>query len=92
MRGAHTVLNEVRAADTILEIKRRIRSLNPKLFMRRQRLVYMSGPNGMEPLADDATLGCAGVTQDGSAVLDLLLVDETPAETRELGHAVCGVS
>jgi hypothetical protein len=43
--------------------------------VRRQRLMYRPGPHGMEPLADDDTLGGAGVAQDGTAELDVLLTE-----------------
>ena len=42
----------------------------------------------MEPLADDETLGGAGVAQNGSAELDVLLADLTAAEAAELGSKV----
>jgi hypothetical protein len=91
MQGVRTVLTGVRATDTVLAVKLRLRALNPMLFVRRQRLAYMNGPSGIQPLADDATLGGASVAQDGSVLLDLLLVDETAADTKRLGDEVCCV-
>jgi hypothetical protein len=57
--------------------------------VRRQRLVYSAGPRGMDALADDETLGGAGVARDGSAELDVLVADLTAAEAAELGSQVC---
>ena len=68
-------------AHTVLSVKQRVFAANRTLFVRRQRLLYSAGPRGMEPLADDETLGGAGVAQDGSAELDVLLA----AEAAELG-------
>ncbi len=56
--------------------------------MHRQQLVYSAGPSGMEPLADDETLGGAGVVQDGTAELDVLLAELTAAELAELAPKV----
>jgi hypothetical protein len=42
----------------------------------------------MDALADDETLGGAGVAQDGSAELDVLLADLTEADVAELGEKV----
>jgi hypothetical protein len=39
----------------------------------------------MDPLADEAMLGGASVAQDGSAELDVLIIDLTAAEVSELG-------
>ena len=61
---------------------------NRKLPVRRQRLVYRPGPHAIDPLADDETLGGAGVARDGSAELDVLLADLTAAEADELGRRV----
>ncbi len=85
MAGAAIVIDDASAADTILNVKERIFSLNRKMHVRRQRLVYSAGPHGMEPLADDETLGGAGVAQDGSAELDVLLADLPATEVAELG-------
>ena len=85
MTGAAIAIDDVSAADTILCIKERVFAANRKLFVRRQRLVYSAGPHGMDALADDETLGGAGVAQDGTAQLDVLLADLTAAEKAELG-------
>ena len=84
MTGAAITVDDASAADTILSVKRRVFAANRKLFVRRQRLVYRPGPHGMEPLADDETLGGAGVAQDGSAELDVLLAELTEADAVEL--------
>jgi hypothetical protein len=89
MSGAAIVIDDMSAADTILSIKERIFAANCKMPVRRQRLVYRSGPRGMEPLADDETLGGAGVAHDGTAELDVLMADLTAAELANLGKKVC---
>ncbi len=71
MTGAAIAIDDVSAADTIQSVKERVHAANRKLPVRRQRLVYRYGPHGIEPLADDETLGGAGVAQDGSAELDV---------------------
>ncbi len=88
MTGAAIAIDDVSAVDTILCVKQRVFSANPKMYVRRQRLVYSAGPRGMDALADDETLGGAGVPQDGSAELDVLLADLTAAEEAELGPMV----
>ena len=88
MAGAAIAIHDAAAADTILSVKQRVFAANPKLFVRRQRLVYSAGPRGMDALADDETLGGAGVAQDGSARLDVLVADLTAEETKELGQKV----
>ena len=88
MAGAAIVINDAAATDTILSVKQRVFALSPKLFVRRQRLVYSAGPRGMDALADDETLGGAGVARDGTAELDVLVADLTAAEAKELGHQV----
>jgi hypothetical protein len=50
--------------------------------------MYRLGPHGINPLADDETLGGAGVAQDGTAELDVLLADLTAAEANELNEMV----
>jgi hypothetical protein len=89
MSGATIAIDDASAADTILSVKQRVFAANRKMSVRRQRLVYQPGPRGMDPLADDETLGGAGVAQDGSAELDVLLVDLTKEELRENGESVC---
>ncbi len=88
MAGAAIAIDDASAADTVLSVKKRVFAVNDKLYVRRQRLVYQPGPFGMDPLADDETLGGAGVAQDGSAELDVLLADLTAAETAELDEMV----
>ncbi len=88
MTGAPISFDDASAADTILSVKQRVFAVNRQLPVRRQRLVYRPGPRGMEPLADDETLGGAGVAQDGMAELDVLLADLTAAEAIALGREV----
>ncbi len=88
MAGATIVIDDASAADTILSIKRCVFALNRKLPVRRQRLIYRSGPLGMEPLADDETLGGLGVARDGSAELDVLLATLTDEEAKKIGPKV----
>ncbi len=88
MAGAAIAIDDAATADTILSVKQRVFAANPKLFVRRQRLVYSAGPRGMDALADDETLGGAGVARDGSAVMDVLVADLTAAEAAELGEKV----
>ncbi len=89
MAGAAIAIHDAAAADTILSVKERVFAANRTLFVRRQRLVYSAGPRGMDALADDEPLGGAGVAQDGSAELDVLLADLAEAETAKLGEKVC---
>ena len=88
MAGVAIVIDDVSVTDTILDVKERVFELNPKLYVRRQRLVYSAGPHGIHPLSDELTLRGAGVPQDGSAKLDVLLADVTAAEAAELGDMV----
>jgi hypothetical protein len=88
MVGAAIAIVDASAADTILSTKERVFAVNRKLCVHRQRLMYRPGPRGIEPLADDDTLGGAGVAQDGSAELDVLLADLTAAEAEVLGRLV----
>jgi hypothetical protein len=91
MAGATIAINDAAADDTLLSVKQRVFAANRTLFVRRQRLVYTAGPRGMDALADDETLGSAGVAQDGTAKLDVLVADLTAAEAAELGKKVsCG--
>ena len=87
MTGATITIDDASASDTILSVKQRVFANNNKLPVRRQRLVYLPGPRGMEPLEDDDTLGGADVAQDGSAKLDLLL-DPMMTAHGELGPIV----
>ena len=89
MAGAAIAIQDASAADTILSIKERVFAANGKLLVRRQRIVYSAGPRGMDALADDETLSGAGVVQDGTAELDVLLADLTVSEKAELGRMVC---
>ncbi len=73
MAGAAIAIDDASAADTILSVRQRVFAADREFPVRRQRLVY--DPRGLNPLADDETLGGAGVAQDGSAKLDVLLVD-----------------
>ena len=80
MTGAAIAINDASAADTVLSVKKRVFVANRKLYVRRQRLMYRPGPYGINPLADNETLAGAGVAQDGTAELDVLLADMTAAE------------
>jgi hypothetical protein len=88
MTGAAIAIDDASAADTIRSVKQRVFAANHKLSVRRQRIVYRPGPRGMEALADDETLGGAGVAQDGTAQLDVLLADLTATELDDLGRKV----
>jgi hypothetical protein len=88
MTGAAITIDDAAAADTVLSVKERVFAANRKLFVRRQRLVYQPGPFGMDALADDETLGGAGVARDGTAKLDVLLADLTEVEVDALGRKV----
>jgi hypothetical protein len=83
MTGAVIIIDDASLADTILSVKQRVFLLDRAMHVRRQRLVYRPGPHGIQPLADDETLGGAGVAQDGSAVLHVVLTDLTVAEAAE---------
>ena len=88
MTGAAIVIDDASAINTILSVKQRVFAANRKLPVRRQQLVYRPGPRGINPLADNETLGGAGVAQDGSAQLDVLLAELSEAELRALSHKV----
>ena len=89
MTGAVIAINDASAADTIRSVKERVYAANRELPVRRQRLVYRPGARGMEALADDETLGGAGVARDGTAELDVLLEPLTEEEVAALGNEVC---
>ncbi len=88
MTGAAIVIEDASATDTIMSVKERVFAANPTLPVHRQRLMYRPGPHGIEPLADYLTLGGAGVAQDGSAALDVLMLYLTEEEATELGEKV----
>ena len=88
MTGAAIAIDNASAADTILTVKKCVRAANRMLPVRRQRLVYIDGPYGLDALADDETLGGAGVAQDGTAKLDVLLDELTEAQFAELSQMV----
>ena len=92
MTGVAIAINDAAAADTILSVKERVFAANRALPVRRQRLVYRPGARGMEALADDETLGGAGVARDGSAELDVLVEPLTDKEIISLGNEVCWFS
>ena len=89
MTGAAITINDAAATDTIRSVKERVCAANRELPVRRQRLVYRPGPRGMEALADDETLGGAGVARDGTAELDVLVEPLTDAEVAALGEEIC---
>jgi hypothetical protein len=66
------------AADSIMSVKQRVFAINREMPVHGQRLMYRPGPPGIEPLADDQTLGGACVAQDGIAVIGVLLTEEIP--------------
>ena len=84
MTGAVIVIGNASATDSILGVKQFVCAVNPKLSVHRQRLMYRPGPRGMEPLADNDTLGGAGVAQDGTAELDVLLAELTSVDMYRL--------
>ena len=88
MSGEAIAINDATAADRILTVKQRVFVANPKMPVGRQRLVYMDGPHGMNALANSLTLDGAGVPQDGSGKLDVLLADQTAADVAALGPKV----
>jgi hypothetical protein len=88
MSGAAIAIENASSNDSIQSIKERVFAVDRTLYVRRQRLIYLAGPRGMEPMADDETLGGAGVAQDGSAEIDVLLADVTATEATELGRLV----
>jgi hypothetical protein len=69
--GTAITIANATANDTIRSIKRRVSAANSKFPISRQ-LLHASAHDA-EPLADDETLGGAGVAQDGTGVLDLVL-------------------
>ena len=88
MTGAAIVIDDASAVDTIISVKERVFAAHRKFRVLRQRLVYRPGPRGMAALADDETLGDAGVAQDGSARLDVLFEPLTDKEVAALGPMV----
>jgi hypothetical protein len=88
MTGSAIAIDDATAADTIMSVKQRVFAANRQMYVRRQRLVYRPGPRGMEALADDETLGGAGVARDGTAELDVLLAELTPEEVAVDGQKV----
>ena len=83
MNGAAIVLDDASAADSIQSVKRRVFGVDSKLTMSRQRIMYTDGPYGMNPLPGNETLDGAGVPQDGSAKIDVLLADRVHLSWRE---------
>ncbi len=88
MTGAAIAIDDAAATDTIRSVKYRVYAANRELPVRRQRLVYRPGPRGIEALADDETLGGAGVARDGTAELDVLLEPLTADEVEALDREV----
>ncbi len=88
MTGAAIAIEDASAADTILSVKERVFSVNSKLPVHRQRLVYRPGPFGMDALADDETLGGAGVARDGTAELDVLVSGLSDDEIADISSQV----
>ena len=88
MRGDVIAIDDASGIDTILSVKQRVFAADRELRVRQQRLMYRSGPRGIEPLANHETLGGAGVARDGSAELDVLIVDLTAVDVEQLGQHV----
>ena len=88
MTGAAIGIADAAATDTIRSVKERVCAANRELPVRRQRLVYRPGPRGLEALADDETLGGAGVARDGTAELDVLVEPLTEVELEDLRKKV----
>lgn len=88
MAGVSIDIDNASATDTILSVKQRVYELDHKLHIRRQRLVYPPGRFGMDSISDDETLGGADFARDGSAKLDVLLVDLTAEDSYTLGRSV----
>ena len=89
--GAIIAIDDASAADTIRNVKEVLYVVDRQLPVRRQRLTLSvgSGPHGAGgPLADDETLGGAGVAQDGSAEFDVLLTEVTADEKAKLNLEV----
>ena len=82
MTGDAIIIDDVAATDTIRSVKQRVFAANRELPSRQQRLMYRPGPRGIEALLDNETLGGAGVAQDGSAELDVLLAEELKGSKR----------
>ena len=80
-------IKDAAITDTIMSVKRRVFCLNRKMHVRRQRLVFTEGPYGMDSLADNETLGGAGVLKDG-AKLDVLMADLSDLDVAQLGTEV----
>ena len=85
--GAVVPIHDATPSDTVLIIKRIVFVAIPTFPVRRQRVVYMAGTSGSEPLDNHMTLGGAGVV-DG-ATLDVLLVDLTSEELEQLDDEAC---
>ncbi len=88
MTGAAIAIDDASAADTILSVKQRVFAVNPNMPVLQQRLMYRPGPRGIDVLADDETLGGAGVAQDGCAELNVLVESLTEEEVAALGQEV----
>ena len=85
--GATLLIQNVSAVDTILTVKEIIFASNRKMHVRRQQLGYKLS-HGIRLLADGETLGGAGLAQDGSAELVMLLDAIPAAEAKKLGRKV----
>ncbi len=83
MVGTQIVIGDASDGDTIHSVKWRVFAANRELPILRQRIMYVAGVYGMDPIDDAVTLKGAGVPRDGSAKLDVLLVDLTEDEKHE---------
>ena len=88
MTGAAILIDDASVTDTILSVKERVFAVNREFLVPRQRLVYRPGPHGLDSLANDETLGGAGVAQDGAAELDVLIEPSTEEEVKARGFKV----
>ena len=88
MTGVVITIDNAAATDTIRSVKQRVFAANREMLVRRQRLMYRPGPRGILPLANDETLGGAGVARDGTAELDVLVDPLTEEEMKILNEMV----
>jgi hypothetical protein len=71
MTAAAIAIENASDTGTILSVKECVSILNRRLPVRRQRIVYRGGQSSIDPNGE--TLGGAGISQGGSALLDVLI-------------------
>ncbi len=86
--GATYVIDNVTASDTVLRVKEIVFAANRKMHVRQQQLACRLGPHGLRYLANQETLGDAGMAQDGSAELVMRLEALPTAEAKKIGRKV----